>query len=218
MALRGIVAARPAALSELRDVHLDATALGAALATAIVIGLVFGTLGIWQLAHGTHDALKSGATSVSQSKQGDRLRSLFVISEMAMSAALLVGAALLIRSVRHLQQTDIGIKPHGLYVMNLALPAAHYATPAARAQAMGTIAQRIAHDPSVAAVSIAATPPGWRSFMVGALEAEEDTPAAADAMEFHRRQRCAAELFRDDRDPAAQGIDVSPTRPSIRTR
>jgi putative ABC transport system permease protein len=184
LALRGIMAARPESLSELRDVHLDSTALAAALATAIVIGLVFGTLGVWQFVHGTHDALKSGATSVSQSKQGDRLRSLFVISEMAVSAALLVGAALLIRSVRHLQQTDIGIKPHGVYFMSLALPATHYATAAARAQAMATIAQRIEHDPAIASSSVASTPPGWRSFLMGALEAEGDAPVPAGAMGF----------------------------------
>jgi putative ABC transport system permease protein len=195
LGLRGIIAARPASLVELRDVHLDATALIAALATAIVIGLVFGTLGIWQFAHGTHDALKSGATSVSASKRGDRLRSIFVISEMAMSAALLVGAVLLVRSVRHLQQTDIGIKPHGLYMMNLALPASHYATPAARAQAMATIAQQIEHMPGVAAMSVASTPPGWRAFMIGALEAEGDTPAPADAMGFVDRNNVQPTFF-----------------------
>jgi putative ABC transport system permease protein len=195
LGLRGIIAARPGSLTELRDVHLDSTALIAALATAIVIGFVFGTLGIWQFAHGTHDALKSGATSVSQSKRGDRLRSIFVISEMAMSAALLVGAALLIRSVRHLQQTDIGIKPHGLYMMNLALPASHYSTPAAKAQAMATIAQQLEHAPGIAAVSVASTPPGWRSFMIGALEAEGDTPAPVDAMGFIDRNNVQPTFF-----------------------
>lgn len=195
LGLRAIVAARPAALSELKDVHLDATALGAALLAAIVIGLLFGTLGVWQLAHGTHEALKSGATSVSQSKKGDRLRSVFVISEMAMSAALLVGATLLIRSVRHLQQTDIGIKPHGLYMMNLALPQTHYATAPARVAVMATILQRIQQLPAVAAVSAASTPPGWRSFAVGALVAEGDPPADKSAMNFIDRNNVQPSFF-----------------------
>ena len=211
LALRGMVAARPASLLELRDVHLDATALAGALATAVVIGLIFGTLGVWQFAHGTHEALKSGATAVSQSKKGDRLRSLFVISEMAMSAALLVGAALLIRSVRHLQQTDIGIKPHGLYMMNLSLPAMHYATPAARAQAMATIAQRIEHAPGVAAVSVASTPPGWRSFMIGALEAEGDSPASADAMNFIDKNNVQPSFFATTGIPVREGTAFTDT-------
>jgi predicted permease len=211
LALRAIVAARPASLPELRDVHLDGTALTGALVTAVLIGLVFGTLGVWQVAHGIHDALKSGATAVSLSKRADRLRSVFVVSEMAVSAALLVGAALLVRSVRHLQQTDIGLEPHGLYLMNLALPVTHYATPAARSQAMATIAQRIARAPDVASMAVTSTPPGWRSFFLGALEAEGDTPAPVDAMGFVDRNTVQPGFFGTTGIPLLEGSTFTDT-------
>src|SRR6185437_4100984 len=90
LGLKAIVALAPRALASLANARIDATTLGIAVGVTVVSAIVFGLLGGMQAApNATHDALKTGATSASHSRRADRVRSLLVLSEMALSAMLL---------------------------------------------------------------------------------------------------------------------------------
>jgi cell division protein FtsX len=60
------------------------------------------------------------------SEGGGRTRGLLVVSEVALSLVLLIGAGLLIRSLWLLQRVDPGFDPKNLYRVAIDLPAAKY--------------------------------------------------------------------------------------------
>jgi predicted permease len=184
LGVHAVVRFHPASLGELSSVHVDLTTLALTAAVAVASALAFGVLGA---AHerNTHEALKAGALSTSQSRGQDRLRSVLVISEMALSAVLLVGASLLVRSAVRLQKADLGFTPAGLYAID---PGLHEPTPteanrdamvAARRALSAELAARLSRALGVKGITFAAVPPGSRSFMIGALEVEGE--AAPDA-------------------------------------
>jgi putative ABC transport system permease protein len=180
LGLRGMIALRPQALDALRDARLDLTTLGIAIGVAVLSGLVFGILGAVQSSRwSTHDALKSGAPGSSASRAERRVRAGLVVSEMALSATLIVGAVMLVRSVVNLQRTDLGFTAHGLYFAPLPLARNGFTTPAARAAFAGEFMRRVRSVPSVTSAAMADVQPGWRSFNIGRLEVQGEPTANA---------------------------------------
>jgi putative ABC transport system permease protein len=186
LGLKAMVALRPAGLTELDAASLDTTTLLLTAAVAVVSGVAFGVAGAFQSSRrSTQDALKTGALSTSHSRRSDRVRSLLVVTEMALSATLIVGATLLVRSVRNMQHTDLGFEPRGLYAVDINLPAKRYSTPAANAAFVQALVSRIQTMPGVHSVALSAVSPGSRSFSVGAFEIEgEPSPSAAQGTSF----------------------------------
>jgi predicted permease len=96
----------------LSTVRIDATALAWTLLLAIAIGLLFGVAPGLKIAAGKlQDSLKDSGPNVSGGKKHERMRSILVISEIALACVLLVGAGLLLRSFLQLLDVDLGFKP-----------------------------------------------------------------------------------------------------------
>ena len=151
---------------------MDGATLLVTAGLATLTGLIVGGLGTLQLARfSANDAMKSSAASVSQSRRQRRLRALLVMSEMAVSTVLLVGATLLVRSIVHLQTIDPGFDPSRLYSIQVPLQA-QYPTAATRTAFLSDVEERIRRIPGVEAVTIAAGAPPSRSFIIGALHIE----------------------------------------------
>ena len=177
LGLHALVAIRPDSLSELGEARVSGATLLVTAGLAVLTGLVVGGLGAMQTARfSASDAMKASATSVSQSRRQRRLRSLLVMSEMAVSTVLLVGAALLVRSIVHLQTIDPGFDPSRLYSIQVPLQA-QYPNAATRTAFLSGVEDRIRRIPGVEAVTIAAGAPPSRSFIIGALHIEgQPTP------------------------------------------
>ncbi|HTJ22664.1 MAG TPA: ABC transporter permease [Gemmatimonadaceae bacterium] len=180
LGLRGLIALRPQTLDALRDARLDLTTLGTAIGVAVLSGIVFAILGAMQSSRwSTHDALKSGAPGTSQSRAERRVRAGLVVSEMAMSATLIVGAVMLVRSMVNLQRTDLGFTPHGLYFAPLPLARNGFTTPASREAFVGEFMRRVRNVPNVTSAAMSDVQPGWRSFNIGRLEIQGEPTANA---------------------------------------
>jgi len=98
-----------------------------------------------------NDALKEAARG--SSRQGGRLKSLLVVSEVAVSLVLLSGAGLMIRSFWNLSAVNAGFDPHNVLSMAVNVGSSPYAAQEKRAVFFREALTRVAAVPGVKAVS-----------------------------------------------------------------
>src|ERR1043165_9857501 len=118
------------------------------LGLSLFSGLVFGLAPAWQVSKpNVNDALKEGGRQIGSGSH--RLRSLLVVSEIALSLMLLIGAGLFIRSFAALLKSDPGFNPAGVVTANLNLPIAKYKDESQRANFYVDLVQRVKTLPGV---------------------------------------------------------------------
>jgi putative ABC transport system permease protein len=107
--------------------------LGFMIALSIATGLIMGT---YPAVQGSRvdliDALKEGGRGATGSRRQQRFRAALVGAQVALSVALLAGAALLIASFVRLSRQDLGFDSAHLWVGFVTLPPAQYGDAAAR--------------------------------------------------------------------------------------
>ena len=115
-------------LPELSGIELDSRVMAFTVGLSLLTGITFGLAPALHVSVGNMgDSLKEGGRSgAAADRRG--LRQLLVISEIALSVALLVCAGLLIRSFLNLRSVNPGFDPHHTLTMNIALPEAKYPT------------------------------------------------------------------------------------------
>ena len=128
-----LVAALPAtqrnALPFLNSLHIDARILGFSFGLSLLTGMVFGLAPALQSSKlDLNEALKEGGRATSVGTR-QRLRSGFVITEIALAVVLLVGAGLMMKSLLRLLQTNVGFNPENILTMSVTLPASKYTDP-----------------------------------------------------------------------------------------
>lgn len=110
----------------LDKVGIDGTVLGFTLLLSILTGIIFGLAPALQISKADlNETLKEEGRG-STTRHGKRLRSFLVVSEVALALVLLIGAALLIRSLMTLQAVDPGFKKEGALTMQIGLPRSRY--------------------------------------------------------------------------------------------
>jgi predicted permease len=94
------------------DYPLDGVTVGLTLAVALGTGLAFGLLPAWQAVRpALWTTLNEGGRSRSGSPGTHRLRNALVVVEVALAAALVVGAALCLQGLARARQIDVGFVP-----------------------------------------------------------------------------------------------------------
>ena len=91
------------------DLSLDARVLGFTLAVSILTGLLFGLAPAWQATRLDLTASLKDQTGASVGRSRLMLNKLLVVTQVALSLFLLVGAGLFARSLRNLRTLDAGI-------------------------------------------------------------------------------------------------------------
>ncbi len=119
-------------LDELRDgdlITLNSGVLLFNLVLSFATGILFGLAPAWQAWQtNVSGAMKEGSRS-SAGGAPQRLRGVFVVSEVALTMVLLVGAGLMLRSFAQMRATKPGYDPLNVLTMRVALSAQQYATP-----------------------------------------------------------------------------------------
>ena len=108
------------ALPLLGQVRVDGAALGWTLLITLVTTLVFGLVPGFRVATGNvQAALKDGGHGMSGGARHERLRSVMVIAEVALSCVLLVGGGLLLRSFLNALHVEMGFDANKASVMKI---------------------------------------------------------------------------------------------------
>jgi putative ABC transport system permease protein len=123
------------------------------LAISLLSGILFGLVPAWHVSKpALNDALKEGGRTGSGGS--NRLRALLVVSEIALSLVLLIGAGLMVRSFLALLKTNPGFNPEGLITMNVNLPFAKYKEDNQRATFYSDLVQRVKSLPGVQSAAV----------------------------------------------------------------
>ena len=115
----------PATIPELREMRLDTGVISVAFGLTLVTALAFG---LWpareagRLVGGLHESMRTATAS----KRHARSRQLLIIAEVSVSLVLLIGAVMLIASLRRVQHVDPGFQPDHLFTASLVLPGSKY--------------------------------------------------------------------------------------------
>ena len=152
-AVRWFVSLSPNTIPRVDEISVDPRVAGFTLLVSVATGVLFGLVPALQVSRtDLTDALKeSGRTTASLRKH--RLRSALVVSEVALSLVLLVGAGLLIRSFAKLNQVDPGFNPEQVLTMGVSLLPNKYPEDQQVATFYSQILERSATVPGVISVS-----------------------------------------------------------------
>ena len=167
------------ALPRLGGIVIDARVmpfcLGLSLLASVLVGLV-PALRISGSALGEGHALHAGETRTTADRQGERLRTLLVTAQIAMTLVLLIGAGLLIHSFVRLTSVSPGFESSGrdgvLQIVKVTLPPRLYDEPERiHAFARGVL-DRIQSLPGVKSASLINSVPFQMMFIQGDFEIE----------------------------------------------
>jgi putative ABC transport system permease protein len=172
--IHALLVLRPPALSQLALVEFDLRSFALAMLAAVMTGLIFGsTAALHAVRRSTHDVLRASGPSGAVARRTHRLRSFLVITEMAVSAMLLVGAVLVVRSVAKLGRIDPGFDPGNLYTVSVTPPRNRYPSAGQRADFAQSVLRGVLAIPGVTEATLGAgIPPQAGGFMMSELDVQ----------------------------------------------
>ncbi len=174
--LRVLVALGPENLPRLEEIGIDAGVLGFTLGIALLTGIVFGLVPALHASKpDLHDALKEGGRSAAGAAH-HRLRGLLVVSEVALSLVLLIGAGLMIKSFYRLLQVDPGYRTENVLTFRLSLPSARYAEDHQVLGFYRRLQEKVAALPDVRAAGAVSHLPLGGAYSSGSVFVEELPP------------------------------------------
>jgi putative ABC transport system permease protein len=123
--VRGLVSLSPGGLPLLAPVRLDPALLGFSLVLSIATGTALGLVPAFQaLRTDLGTTLKESGRTVAGGRT--RLREVLVVSEVALSLVMLIGAGLLVRSLLRMQALDPGFRRDHVLTLSFRLPPTRY--------------------------------------------------------------------------------------------
>ncbi|MGC9945212.1 MAG: ABC transporter permease [Bryobacteraceae bacterium] len=202
-------AINPGNIPRLEEISLNGSVLLFTFAVSTLAGLLFGLAPVWRAVKvDLNTSLKSGGRS-GQTDGGllvsrHRLRGLLVVSELAFSLMLLIGAGLLIRSFARLQNVPPGFAVDHVLSMQLAANGPKYREDKAVAQVYREIGDRIARLPGVTGQGLVSPLPltggvGW-----GGINVEGYTPQPGQELQVDLRL-ASTDYFRAMKIPLLKG-------------
>ena len=175
----------PGDTPRLADVRIDAGvllfALSASLATTVICGMI---PALQSSSTDLQQALKESSRSATGGRRTRFVRNALVVSELALSLLLLIGAGLAIRSFMRVQQIDPGLKTDRLITMTLNAPSLRYPDEARTTAFYKNVIDSVSAGPGVESAAVSsALALGGGGFYLGRvflIEGQPEPPAGTD--------------------------------------
>lgn len=202
-------AMNPGNIPRLEDIAINGTVLAFTFGISLATGILFGVAPVWRaIKVDLNTSLKAGGRS-GQSDGGlhirrHRLRGLLVISELALSLMLLIGAGLLVRSFTRLQSVHPGFTIDRVLTMQIAANDPKYRDDKAVINLYKEIGARIAHLPGVVEEGAVSALPLTGSVGWGGINVEGYQPPPGQELQVDMRA-ASTEYFPTMQIPLVKG-------------
>lgn len=148
-------------------VEIDRRVLLFNIGASLLTGILFGIAPALRFSKtDLQETLKDSASTTTEIR-GKKLRSALVVSEVAVSVALLVGAGLMVKSLLLLLKSDNGFDPNGVLTMELRVSGNRYRDRAELNGLLQQVLQTVQAQPGVEKATLSANlpglPDGWQS-------------------------------------------------------
>ena len=154
-AVRFIVAFLADKLPHSIEVGLDSKVLIFTAVISVITGIVAGVLPAWRLTRrDVNQALKQGLGRTDADSGGHRTRSILVVSEVALSLILLIGAGLMIRSFQNLRNVNPGFDSRQVLTMSVVISRAKFLSPDQAISFFDRVLQRVRSLPGVESAAV----------------------------------------------------------------
>ncbi len=154
-----LVSLNPGNIPRLAEISLDGRVLTFTLLLSLGSSLVFGLAPALSASKiNLNEALKDASKACAGGHQSN-LRRAFVIAEIALSLALLIGAGLMIKSFVRLGRVELGFNPENVLTMRVALPSNRYAEPPRQVAFYQQVVERVRALPGAQSASLSSDPP-----------------------------------------------------------
>jgi len=188
----------------------DRTVLWFTLSVLLLLALVFGLAPLRAaMSSGSEMMLRSSAMVSQSSSQMMRAGNAVIVTQIAMCVVLLVGAGLLLGTLRNLLNTPLGQKPQGLLVFGVYPQHTH--TAEERIAFFVSLQQRLRTIPGVESVSMVANRPGsgWSNNDSGLLVDSHKPNGIEPEQASFRGNIVGADYFHTMGVQVVQGRDFS---------
>jgi predicted permease len=154
LVLNGMRTFMIAALQRGGEIHLNLSALAVALVLATVTSVLAGILPALRLANtDPSQALRSGG-SAGTTRAHHRLRSAFIVTQVALALVLLFTSGLLLRSILEQRHTDLGFDPGHIVSAEIDLSPGRYEDRDPVGNFYQPLLDRLQHAPGIAAAGV----------------------------------------------------------------
>jgi putative ABC transport system permease protein len=190
----------------LKRLEIDSRVLWFTLAIAVLSGILAGLAPALRFSRSElSDVLKENTRSVSSSSGTGRLRSLLVVSQVALALILLVGAGLMVTGFRNLLTVEMGFDRSRVLTFHITLPEEKYRKQEQISAYYDRVLQEIQSLPGVeSAGCVTSLPSGW-SWNWTEYTAEGRPPTSVSERPSAISQVVTPEFFRTLRVPLLQG-------------
>ncbi len=175
----------PSAIPRIGEIGVDGRVLGFTFALTVTAGLLFGTLPALRASQtALTEVLKAGSRTLDGAFGSRRLRSMLVVSQVALTVVLLTGAGLLIKSFVLLQQTPLGFRPERILTARVQLQGHAYSTPPQRLNFAERLLEEVRRQPGIREAALTSFLPfatgnqGFGIYMNGQEEISPRMPVA----------------------------------------
>ena len=199
----------PGNIPRLEVIGLDGGVLTFTLAVSILTGIIFGLAPAIRAARvDLNTALKAGGRSVQAdggfNSSRRRLRSLLVVSELALSLMLLIGAGLLVRSFVRLQSVAPGFNPGNVISMRIGRTGMDLSNQDKAIEYFRQVGDRLARVPGITARGAVTALPFTSSVGWGSVHVEGWIPQPGQELQVDQRA-ATPDYFRTMEVPLIKG-------------
>jgi putative ABC transport system permease protein len=194
----------------LKNLEVDSHVLWFTLAVALLAGILAGLAPALRYSRSElGDALKENTRSASASARAGRLRTLLVVSEMALALVLLVGAGLMVKGFRNLLNIEMGFDRTHVLTFRVTLPEDKYPKKDQIISYYDRVIRELRALPGVESVAcVTSLPSTWNSTWAE-YRAEGRSPAPAGGTPYTMLQVSTPDFFSALRVPLLKGRFLS---------